>query len=242
MLRSNLIHFAPAFPSHLRPLASQLTIVPAFLSPHVHDCLATAAQLKLKRLARGPYLEGHFDAVIKGYKEATVSAWALPNSLSSDPLQDKMDDAYIDSSDQSVNRILRHFEATVNAFLASHNTPTVKRWLSPHVLDLRDGNSGIGAHVDHKSAFGDVIAGLCLISPAVMRFRHIEEPAAVFDVLLPPGCMYIQTGSVRHMFTHEIPISPLEHSFNGKVIERKQRISIMVRDGLDPAQASFKRS
>ncbi|KAI8620980.1 hypothetical protein BC830DRAFT_1096585 [Chytriomyces sp. MP71] len=236
-----LVYFPPSFPQSLRPPSSELGVVPNFLSPHNHDVLVSAAARKLKRLARGPYNEAHFDSVITGYKEASISAWNLsPNQLpinnannnknNNNKVNVDLESLY--DSDESVNIILRNFERAVESVLASMHVPPVQKWLPPHVLELRDGNSGIGHHVDHKTAFGETIAGLCLISPAVMKFRSVEDPAAEFSVLLPPRCFYFQRGSVRYKFSHAIPLNPDEHEFKGDKVVRRQRVSIMIRDSL----------
>jgi alkylated DNA repair protein alkB family protein 7 len=118
--------------------------------------------------------------------------------------------------------------------------------LAPHILELREGNSGIGPHVDNLVASGDVIAAMCLISPAVMMFKRVSETPtdeakgavgdeqkdgkeSYFTALLPAGCLYYQRGEVRYKFTHSIPLNPEEHVFKGEKVVRGRRISIMVR-------------
>ncbi|KAJ3020867.1 UNVERIFIED_CONTAM: hypothetical protein HDU68_009913 [Siphonaria sp. JEL0065] len=115
--------------------------------------------------------------------------------------------------EQQVNNLLVSSHVLKDDPLTHPSTGNlVKQWLSPHILELRaptnELKSGIGAHVDHLNAFGDVIAGVTLGSDAVVR------------------------GYVRYGFTHEIPINKEEHVFMGQPIERTRRISIMIRDAL----------
>lgn len=39
---------------------------------------------------------------------------------------------------------------------------------------------------------GSVVAGLCLLSPAIMKLRHKDDSNIQLDVLLEPGTFYIQ--------------------------------------------------
>lgn len=64
-------------------------------------------------------------------------------------------------------------------------------FMPPHVLDLKDGESCIGPHVDHKQASGHVISAISLISPCVLIFRHVES-GQVHKVLVPPNSLYAQ--------------------------------------------------
>ncbi|KAI9344617.1 hypothetical protein BDR26DRAFT_857289 [Obelidium mucronatum] len=224
-----------------KPSNQELCIVPEFLTPQLEEFLDRVSVRKLKRLARGPYSEGHFDGVIKGYKEASISSWGSSivydvgtTVVGSVPEQPPAIDL-ADESDENVGTVIRWVERSVNSLLVGGESGTgsshlVSRWLPPHILELRTGDSGIGAHVDHKEAFGDVIAGVCLASDAVMKFVHVGDSSSHFSALLPRRCLYFQRGFVRHDFTHEIPLDPNEHVFRGRPIERTRRISLMIRD------------
>ncbi|KAJ3285801.1 hypothetical protein HDU79_007061 [Rhizoclosmatium sp. JEL0117] len=195
-------------PKHVQAqLATNVNIVPSFLSAATQTTLERAASAKLRRLSRGPHLDVHFDGVIKGFKEASVSAWAsqriwsledivdLPSLVP--PLKVTLEENNID--DLALKLFFTNLELAVNALLLKHHapentdkvTPFVKRWLPPHILELRESDSGIGPHVDHTSAFGSVIAGLCLGSDAVMRFTGVlpENKGHQFSVLLPKGAL-----------------------------------------------------
>ena len=116
---SRLVIPTPRVP---RSVLDCLKVYPDFLSGVEHDTMLTHATTRLARLARGPYNEGHFDNVIKGYKEASISSWDSCPVIS--PI---------------LERVKRMAESEIGAV----------KWLSPHVLELRDGDSGIAAHVDH---------------------------------------------------------------------------------------------
>ncbi|KAJ3062104.1 Alpha-ketoglutarate-dependent dioxygenase alkB 7, mitochondrial [Podochytrium sp. JEL0797] len=235
---SSLVDFTHLSPKHRKPLPSELQIVPGFLSPAIHDMLLEASTRKLARLARGPYLEGHFDGVIKGYKEASVSAWSRNTDHTGFVSQGVFPPLPLpvvrDASDASVSQVIAWLEDAFNTLLVRDDPKAkhVSRWLPPHILELREGNSGIGAHVDHVEAFGDVIAGVCLGSDAVMRFESVEDPTSHFEALLPKGCLYFQRGYVRYAFSHAIPLAPEEHVFKGVPVVRGRRVSLMIRDAL----------
>ncbi|KAG2178037.1 hypothetical protein INT43_003290, partial [Umbelopsis isabellina] len=85
----------------------------------------------------------------------------------------------------------------------------------------------IKAHVDNVEYSGSVVAGLCLLSPAIMKLRHKDDPNNQLDVLLDPGTFYIQRDSVRYAFTHEITLD--NSVWNGEQIDRGRRISLLFR-------------
>jgi len=74
--------------------------------------------------------------------------------------------------------------------------------------------AAIGWHGD-APMFGDVIAGLSLLSPARMRFRPYVSPKDVtraglprrttHEIVLAPRSAYMLTGSARRDFEHSIP-------------------------------------
>ena len=106
-------------------------------------------------------------------------------------------------------------------------------WSPPHLLDLRDGKSGIGPHVDLKEASGAVICCLSLLSPCVLRFTHTQRPQETFKVLIPPMSMYCQRDDLRYLYTHEIPMTDdPDHSIDGEKIIRNRRLAILLRDKL----------
>lgn len=97
-----------------------------------------------------------------------------------------------------------------------------------HVLDLSD-QGHIKPHIDSVRFCGDIIAGLNLLTNAVMRL--VKDNSYYCDVLLKRRDMYIMRGPARYEFTHEI--LPLEKSiFRGSQIEKKRRLSLILRSDL----------
>ncbi|KAI9357024.1 hypothetical protein DFJ73DRAFT_214249 [Zopfochytrium polystomum] len=123
------------------PRDGELVIREGFLSPQEHDLLVDACSRKLGRLARGPYAEGHFDQVIKGYKEASISSWSRTPLVAATSV--------LNNADEGPVRLMARFRTAVNEELQCRGLEPVKDWLDPHILELREGNSGIGAHVDN---------------------------------------------------------------------------------------------
>nr|KAJ3418354.1 Alpha-ketoglutarate-dependent dioxygenase alkB 7, mitochondrial [Polyrhizophydium stewartii] len=174
---------------------------------------------KLRRLfGRQGYLEGHLDTVIKGYKEATISGW--------------MTAATAQNEDEA--RVVAVLERVKDAMDEWLGRDRAVKWGPPHLLDLRNGNSGIGAHVDFVQESGAVIGGVCLLSPSVIVFRHKDRPDTDhFKLLAPPRALYMQADNIRYDYSHEIPMTDdPNHSFRGEFVERERRISIMMRDKL----------
>ncbi|KAJ3114455.1 Alpha-ketoglutarate-dependent dioxygenase alkB 7, mitochondrial [Phlyctochytrium bullatum] len=215
-----------SLPPHLHPAPGTVAVLPDFITPAEESLLVAAADARLRRLARGPYLESHFDNVIRGYKEASISSWALSEEQAGPEGRD-------------VARVMDRMRARINEELGRWGRETVERFLPPHVLELRDKDSRIGAHVDNLEASGHIVAGLCLLSPAVAIFRHTSNPSThFFKAHLPARCLYYQNDAVRYDFTHEIPAQDdPDHSFKGAHVDRARRLCILLRDELRRVQS-----
>ncbi|KAG0330629.1 Alpha-ketoglutarate-dependent dioxygenase alkB 7, mitochondrial [Podila horticola] len=197
-------------------------IVPNYLSPQEHDMMVEAATKKLKR-ALGKqvrYEDGHFDGVITRYRECSASDWGAPPP----------------ASEQGAEQKERQTPSEVLQAIKLQYFPQDWKWVAPHILELEAGKGGIKPHVDHLEASGQVVAGLCLSSTAVMELIHDNDPSRSFRVLLPKGCFYFQRDSVRYQYKHGIPIELEDHQFKGTVYPKEKRISIMLRNALEPAQ------
>lgn len=96
-----------------------------------------------------------------------------------------------------------------------------------HVIDLAE-DGFIMPHVDSLKYCGSKIAGLSLLSDSIMRFTQCENPNAIVDVLLKRKSLYIMEGASRYDFKHAI-LSKNESVYNGKIIARTRRISIICR-------------
>jgi len=101
-----------------------------------------------------------------------------------------------------------------------------------HVLDL-ELEGEIGPHVDNTECFGDVISGLSLLSDSVMVFRHIEHDTTV-EVFLPRYSLYFIKGDVRYKYKHSILNEAYE--FDGKIVSKNRRISILMRSSIPPRE------
>ncbi|KAH9103638.1 hypothetical protein AeMF1_020094 [Aphanomyces euteiches] len=103
-----------------------------------------------------------------------------------------------------------------------------------HVIDLAE-EGYIKPHVDSIKFSGQIVAGLNLLSPAVMRFQE-ENGESRIDLKLPRRSFYCMRGGVRYRYTHEI--LPGVQTFQGEAIQRTRRISIMIRDVFVPPATS----
>lgn len=105
-------------------------------------------------------------------------------------------------------------------------------WLPCHAIDLKkDGE--LNAHVDSIKFSGDLVAGLSLLSPCIMRLRPDPENEARqdrntkwVDLFLPPLSLYALTGVSRYAYSHELLPS-------GSTFERMTTIGIESRGGVD---------
>ncbi|OQV13322.1 putative Alpha-ketoglutarate-dependent dioxygenase alkB-like protein 7, mitochondrial [Hypsibius exemplaris] len=109
--------------------------------------------------------------------------------------------------------------------------PGVSQLVNVHILDLaKDGY--IKPHVDSIRFCGDTIAGLSLLSPAVLRLVQEAQKDPVIDVLLKRRSLYIMKGIARYNYTHEI-LRESQSVFKGEVVERDRRISLIFRNEPD---------
>ncbi len=184
--------------------APELTVPSVTL---VDDAVSAADEARLvaqadRWLARTRVQPGHFDRVISHYRE--------------------------------LQKPLAHFDAASRAILeplVRQAFPTDLPLLPVHLLDLEPEGT-IDDHVDHVEYSGSHIAGLCLLSHAVMTLRHSETGSAV-DLLLPRRSLYVLQGPARYDWGHSIGAHP---TFEGERLERKgRRLSLLFRDA--PARA-----
>ena len=96
-----------------------------------------------------------------------------------------------------------------------------------HVLDLaKDGY--IRPHVDSIKHCGDVIAGVSLLSPCVMKLQCEDDATKLIHALLLPRSLYIMRGEIRYKYTHAI-LSAEDSQFRGSVIPKERRVSLVCR-------------
>ncbi|CAI2176755.1 17797_t:CDS:2 [Funneliformis geosporum] len=186
---------------------SDFILLPNHFTLQEQTFLSTHSLTKLKRIfgKRTIYQSSHFDHIIHNYRECQVTNWTTGDN----------------EIEREINNLL--IQKVYNLF------PKEINWLPIHILELAESIGGIKPHVDNVEYSGNIVAGICLISPTVMILRHVNNPECKFSVLLEPGCLYIQRDTVRYNFTHEIPIDPEQHKFKSNLIPKGQRISLMFR-------------
>jgi alkylated DNA repair protein alkB family protein 7 len=175
------------------------------------------------------YEKGHWDAVITGYKEVELSDVSFPGGS--------------DDEIPAIFRRIQRFLATrqLQPRFYSHNEHI--QWLPCHAIDLKkDGE--LKAHVDSIRFSGELVAGLSLLSPSIMRLvpddgsnddnsNNSEDPGYV-DLYLPPQSLYALTGVGRYRYSHQllpdssIFVSPTDGART--VVIRDQRLSVIFRD------------
>ena len=120
-------------------------------------------------------------------------------------------------------------------------------WLPCHAIDLHK-EGQLNAHVDSVRFSGDIVAGLSLLSPSIMRLRpdddgdvqtglveHCDEKQVQWvDLYLPPRSLYVLADAGRYHYSHQL--LPSGSVFSSQedptpiVVERDHRISIIFRD------------
>lgn len=135
------------------------------------------SQNRIRRKREIQYEDGHFDSVIKSYRERLVRQENLTEISA------------------------RAFERIKSL---SNNDLSAGWKNSVHFLDLSS-QGQIGWHVDNVEYSGGLVAGLCLNSDCIMKFRKPEaNETNETHVLLPRRCLYIQSKRVRYDYEHEI--------------------------------------
>ncbi|GAA5944449.1 hypothetical protein JCM3775_006636 [Rhodotorula graminis] len=172
--------------------------------------------------------EGHFDGVIKLYREMLVrdGQWG-DEAREGTPLAAALDKVYSLLPPPS------------SSPPSPSPRPSPPSHLSLHLLHLSSRGS-IAPHVDNLDAFGRTIAGVSLGGERVMRFKRVSDPGtdgdvepalrdgpSEFEVLLEPGSAYVQSEPLRTHYTHEV----LETAtWDGRQVGGTQRLSLMLRD------------
>ncbi|ETW78318.1 hypothetical protein HETIRDRAFT_127322 [Heterobasidion irregulare TC 32-1] len=120
--------------------------------------------------------EGHFDGVIKHFRETHVSSWGNADSPALSAVIDRLRTLYPSDSETQM-----------------------------HVLHLAS-DGEILPHVDNVGASGSWILGVSLGATRVLRLEDTDDaaPRAPFNLPLPSGSVYIQRDSIRYGYKHSI--------------------------------------
>ncbi|XP_059045943.1 alpha-ketoglutarate-dependent dioxygenase alkB homolog 7, mitochondrial [Achroia grisella] len=103
-----------------------------------------------------------------------------------------------------------------------------------HVLDLAAAGH-IRPHVDALRFCGEVIAGISLLSTAVMRLEHAQRPQLRLDALLPQRSLYIMRGVARYEFTHAVcGGAGAPSTWRGAPVPRRRRLALISRSRPPP--------
>jgi alkylated DNA repair protein alkB homolog 7 len=190
-------------------------------------------------LHRRRYEKGHWDSVIVNYKETEL-----------------IDEDAVLSSQVSKNLLQRIRYQLQERHLTRHHgddhTTSGVSWLPCHVIDLhKDG--ALHAHVDSVKFSGDLVAGLSLLSPSIMRLVPDDdgeeqhgglvdsvkcEGVHWVDMYLPPRSLYVLADAGRYHYSHQLlPSGSIFYDTYNKnggsepiTVEREHRISIIFRD------------
>jgi alkylated DNA repair protein alkB homolog 7 len=130
--------------------------------------------------------------------------------------------------------------------LAKNRDNTAWSWLPCHVIDLHK-EGVLHAHVDSVKFSGDIVAGLSLLSPSIMRLVPDDdgdvhdglvdkcEGVHWVDMYLPPRSLYVLADAGRYHYSHRLlpSGSVFYDTYSGGepiTVEREHRISVIFRD------------
>ena len=186
-------------------------------------------------IVRRRYEKGHWDAVIIKYKETELLDEASMLSAQSQRLLDRV-------RHQLKERHLSH--------KAGDDSLEDPLWLPCHAIDLhKDGE--LQAHVDSVRFSGDIVAGLSLLSPSIMRLLpddgKDDDPnkegkndtsQGWVDLYLPPRSLYVLSGPARFSMSHQLlPTGSVfleggeeDHEGRPVTVHRDHRLSVIFRD------------
>ncbi|XP_061192040.1 alpha-ketoglutarate-dependent dioxygenase alkB homolog 7, mitochondrial-like [Saccostrea echinata] len=109
--------------------------------------------------------------------------------------------------------------------------PTVSKLAYVHILDLEK-TGVIKPHIDAVRFCGNTIAGLSLLSTAVMRLTHDKDDSKWADILLSRRSLYIMRNNARYLYKHAV-LDENESNFKGQKIQRDRRVSVIMRNEPD---------
>jgi alkylated DNA repair protein alkB family protein 7 len=203
-----------------------------------------------QRMKRRRFENGHWDSVITCYREVE-----LPDEQLSSWQGSSTDSTAV----SAIHKTRIHLENThINCNRKTENDGSlnVGRWLPCHAIDL-SAQGELSAHVDSVKFSGDIVAGLSLLSDAIMRLRPSSpnwesgESKSMFcsdnasngyvDLYLPQLSLYVLSGMSRYDYTHELLPSRTAFEFVddtqsntlvGESVDvvRGRRLSIIFRD------------
>ena len=237
--------------SHRRYLSRWIyatsVVYPGFITEAEGNSLVAEAGCRLKRRR---FENGHWDSVITGYREVELSTPDGQHPRQGFDAEDGA--AHVPLYVKAIQKTRKHLE---NCYFGADGTVSNNiGWLPCHAIDLSV-NGELKPHVDSVKFSGKIVAGLSLVSDAIMRLRPsakewecekkdtehsvgFGDSERYVDLFLPKLSLYVLSGMSRYSFTHELlPSSAtfeLRHEDRGADVIDKNRcenISIDVLRG-----------
>ena len=100
-----------------------------------------------------------------------------------------------------------------------------------HILDLHE-NGYIKPHIDAVRFCGNTIAGLSLLSDAVMRLTNEKDKNKWANAFLKRRSLYIMRDKVRYNYQHEV-LKTGESIFKQSPVKKSRRLSVICRNQPD---------
>ena len=137
---------------------SSAVVYPNFVTEEERKSLINESA---KRFKRRSFQDGHWDSVITGYREVELGA---PNE------HKQHQDEDVPQFAKTIYKTRKHLAD--NHFNKSNNNHI--QWLPCHAIDLA-AKGVLSAHVDSVKFSGEIVAGISLLSDAIMRLRPSSD-------------------------------------------------------------------
>ncbi|RMZ99651.1 alpha-ketoglutarate-dependent dioxygenase alkB -like protein [Brachionus plicatilis] len=190
-------------PEVLKTMQNCMIVKENFINEQEENEILAEVNPYMKRLR---YEFDHWDNAIHGYRETERLKW-------------------IEENQKILNRVKQF---AFDAFSAQDNTNLLNHI---HILDLHE-DGFIKPHVDAVRFCGNTIAGICLLSDAVMKLTSEKDKSKYGLVLLKRRCLYVMRDTMRYDYAHEV-LGNSESFFKNVQVPKTRRISIICRNEPD---------
>ncbi|CAF0716926.1 unnamed protein product [Brachionus calyciflorus] len=190
-------------PEVFKTMEQFMIIKEDFINENEEKSLLDEIDPYMKRLR---YEFDHWDDAIHGYRETERLNWNEQNSK----ILERVKKFAFES-----------FAGTEKTNLLNHI----------HILDLHQ-DGYIKPHVDAVRFCGNTIAGICLLSDAVMKLTNEKDKNKYGLALLKRRGLYIMKDTIRYDYAHEV-LKNTESIFKNQVVNKTRRISIICRNEPD---------
>jgi alkylated DNA repair protein alkB family protein 7 len=158
------------FPYQFHP--NSALVYPNFISDSEASSLESDV---MKRMRRKRFEKGHWDAVIKDYKEVELMM-SSQGQETQHPVAHNRQHAMSQVSAEAIRRVRDHiskthfFPSSLHGVSNEEDETKTLQWINCHAIHLKK-EGLLTSHVDSIKFSGDIVAGVSLLSSSIMRLR-----------------------------------------------------------------------